>query len=181
MLELEVRLDDVEPAVRRRLLVPAAIPLAKLHEVFQAAMGWEDAHLHSFRIADALYGAQFDDYPEEEIDESTVSVAEAIGNHQTFVYEYDFGDSWEHHVTVVNRTTVATGPATGLEFAVCLSGANACPPEDCGGSHGYALLLQALADPSHEEHSDYLRWRGRKFDPAAFDIAATNAALQTVR
>jgi hypothetical protein len=153
VFELEVRLDDVTPAVWRRLLVPGTVSLAKLHDIFQAAMGWDNAHLHSFRVGDALYGTQIDDYPEDEIDESTVSVAEARQDHQAFSYEYDFGDSWEHHVVVVNRTTV---PA-GLRFAVCLGGESACPPEDCGGSHGYALMLEAIVDPSHEEHGDYLR------------------------
>jgi hypothetical protein len=65
-----------------------------------------------------------------------------------------------------------------LQFPVCLDGANACPPEDCGGTGGYADLLEALADPSHPEHRQYRQWAGRNFDPAAFDLAAINAALQ---
>jgi hypothetical protein len=60
-------------------------------------------------------------------------------------------------------------------------GANACPPEDCGGTGRYADLLEALANPAHEEHEQYRQWAGEDFNPEAFDLAATNAALQRLR
>lgn len=69
----------------------------------------------------------------------------------------------------------------GLRFAVCLDGANACPPEDVGGSRGYEHLLAVLADPSHEEHEHLSGWVGGPFDPTAFDLALVNARLQAAR
>jgi len=145
--------------------------------MLQAAMGWTDSHLHCFRIGDELYGMQFDDYPEGEIDETSVTVIGALSGHRRFVYEYDFGDSWDHDVVVEATWTMPSG----LKFAVCVDGQNACPPEDCGGVPGYALMLEALGDPSHEEHDDFLGWLGGPFDPEAFDLAVPNAALQRVR
>jgi pRiA4b ORF-3-like protein len=145
--------------------------------MFQAAMGWANSHLHNFRIGDALYGAHFDEYPPEEIDEKEVMVLQALRVHKRFVYEYDFGDSWEHEVEVEAMSTMRLG----LKFAVCLEGQNACPPEDCGGPPGYSLMLEALGDSSHEEHEDLLRWLGGPFDPEQFDLAAANAALQRLR
>jgi hypothetical protein len=68
-----------------------------------------------------------------------------------------------------------------LKFAVCLDGQNACPPEDVGGAPGYAYFLEAIADPSHEEHDSYLEWVGGFFDPAEFDLASANALCQKVR
>lgn len=62
---------------------------------------------------------------------------------------YDFGDSWEHAITVHRVWRMPKG----LKFAVCLDGANACPPEDVGGSWGYEHLLAVLADPTHEEYA----------------------------
>jgi hypothetical protein len=126
------------------------------------------SHLHSFVIGDALYGTHLDDYPDEEIDETTVSVANAIGSERRFSYQYDFGDSWEHEVVVEATST----SAIGLKFAVCLDGQNACPPEDCGGAPGFADLVEVLADPSHEEHDDFLTWVGGAYDPTTFDLAA---------
>jgi hypothetical protein len=177
VVQLRVQLAEVHPPVWRRLLVPGSVRLAKLHVMLQAAMGWTDSHLHSFRIGAELFGMQFDDYPDEEIDEKSVTVVGAVKGHRRFVYEYDFGDSWEHDVVVEASWTMATG----LKFAVCVDGQSACPPEDCGGPSGYALMLEALADPAHEEHDDFVRWLGGSFDPEAFDLAVANAALQRVR
>ncbi len=81
VFQLRVTLDDVVPTVWRRLLVPGAVRLAKLHQTFQAATGWTDSHLHGFAIGDQRYGMHFDDYPEGEIDETEVSVLKAVGEH----------------------------------------------------------------------------------------------------
>jgi hypothetical protein len=40
ILQLKVTLTEVEPPVWRRLLVPADVTLAKLHDALQDAMGW---------------------------------------------------------------------------------------------------------------------------------------------
>ncbi len=174
---LRIALDDVVPTVWRRLLVPGSVRLAKLHDMFQAAMGWTNSHLHSFAIGNQLYGMHFDDYPEEELDEKEVTVLQAIGEHRRFSYEYDFGDSWGHEVVVEQATRIPGG----LKFAVCIDGQNACPPEDCGGVQGYAELLEVLADPDHEDHDHFLQWVGGSFDASEFDLAAANAALQQLR
>jgi hypothetical protein len=174
---LRITLVDVEPTVWRRILVPATVRLAKLHDMFQAAMGWTNSHLHSFTIGDDRYGMQFDEYPEGEIDEKQATVLHAIGEHRSFSYEYDFGDSWEHEIVVEEfvRTPL------GLKHAVCVDGQNACPPEDCGGTGGYVDLLEILANPEHEEHENLLNWVGGTFDPTLFDLVAVNVALQHVR
>lgn len=177
VVECTIELREVQPQAWRRLLVPASVRLDKLHRMFQAAMGWEDCHLHAFEIRGERYGMQFDGYPEGELDEKASTVVSAIGTNERFLYEYDFGDSWEHEVTVHRVTRMAKG----LKFAVCLHGANACPPEDVGGSWGYEHLLAVLADPSHEEHQHLSEWVGGTFDPSEFDLALVNARLQAVR
>ena len=54
---LAIALDEVKPPVRRRIEVPLAICLDRLHRVFQVALGWEDYHLYEFRIGrDIAYG-----------------------------------------------------------------------------------------------------------------------------
>lgn len=177
VVQLRIELADIDPPVWRRLLVPGSVRLDKLHRMIQAAMGWEDCHLHSFSVGDARYGMQFDDYPEDELDEKSVSVVGAIREAKSFTYEYDFGDGWEHEILVEARWTMPIG----LKFAVCLDGQNACPPEDSGGPGGYAMLLEALADSSHDEHEELLRWAGGAIDPTEFDLALANARLQAVR
>jgi Plasmid pRiA4b ORF-3-like protein len=165
------------PEIWRRVLVPGALRLDQLHLVFQEVMGWTNSHLHQFRIGDALYGMHFEDWPEEELHETEFQLADVAHAGERFRYDYDFGDSWEHEVVVERTDTIR--PV--LKFAVCLDGANACPPEDCGGTSGYADLLEALTNPAHQEHEHYRQWAGEDFNPVAFDLAATNAALQRLR
>ena len=77
-----------------------------------------------------------------------------------FVYEYDFGDGWEHKI-------VAESP-------VVIKEKKACPPEDCGGIWGYADFLDAIQDPNHEDHESMIEWVGEEFDPDEFDMNFIN-------
>jgi hypothetical protein len=66
-------------------------------------------------------------------------------------------------------------------WPLCLEGRNACPPEDVGGLGGYEEFLQAMRDPTHEEHEAMWRWCGGPFGSAGFDVNATNAAIRALR
>ncbi len=99
---------------------------------------------------------------------------------EAFVYEYDLGDSWCHQVLVEDLRR-----ASGAEIPRCLAGERACPPEDCGGVHGFYDTLAILSDPKHEEFEHTKTWiegmTGGPFDPEAFDVEAVNAALKALR
>jgi len=140
-----------------------------------AAMGWTNSHSHAFRIGDRHFGMGLDE--EEEIDEREVIILQALRDEHRFFFDYDFGDGWEHEVTIEELS----GSDHGLRFAVCLDGQNACPPEDVGGADGYADFLKAIADPNREDHESYLEWFGDSFDPSKFDLAVANARCQQVR
>ena len=179
-IQLRISLKDHTPTIWRRLVVPGEIKLSKLHSIFQAAMGWEDYHLHQFQIGEQVYGMPDDegDFGEfDDIDEDTVVLSDVVSAPLRFSYQYDFGDNWQHEVVV---ETVESVPLV-LKFAACIDGQRACPPEDCGGTGGFEEFVEAVTDPTHEEHVDYVEWVGRPFDPESFSIAATNAALQRVR
>jgi hypothetical protein len=168
--ELTVTLLDVKPPVWRRLVVPESMSLRELHAVLQTAMGWQDAHLHLFRVAEVLYG-DVEDFPGEPGDEEATTVGDIAVRSAEFGYEYDFGDGWEHRVQVGERTVASDTPH-------CLDGARACPPEDCGGPPGYQRLLQVLADPADPEHAELKEWLRGPVDPEAFDVAAVNDLLE---
>jgi len=91
----------------------------------------------------------------------------------SILYEYDFGDSWEHKITL--EKILPFDPAIFLP--TCIKGKGACPPEDVGGIWGYYSFLEAIADPAHEEHEDYKEWIGGEFDPIVCDIDEINAML----
>jgi hypothetical protein len=178
ILQVNLTLCDVaDPAVWRRLLVPAAIRLDRLHEVIQVAMGWENYHLHEFSAGGASYGPPIPDL-EHVRDERRMTLDRLLGGPRGRLrYTYDFGDGWEHDV-VVERVLEAD---PGRTYPACIGGQGRCPPEDCGGSWGYANLRETLADPRHDEHEQMLEWLGLRaaseFDPAAFDTGEVNASL----
>jgi hypothetical protein len=171
-LQIRVELRDVEPTVWRRILVPDGITMAELAEILLIAMGWGNVHLHLFEVGDEVYGSADDEAEDDEIDESGVIVSEALARHDRFAFEYDFGDGWDHDVVIEERS------ASTVDFAHCLGGENACPPEDVGGPGGYRGFLDAIADPTQEDHKRWLEWVGGSFDPFQFDADAVNAALR---
>ena len=149
---LKVTLDDVKPAVLRRLQVPLTIRLDRLHAVLQAAMGWTDSHLYEIKARDVGWGvpdADFGDGPLDARKARLVDVLEDVGV-KTVKYLYDFGDGWEHTVKIERITDAVPG----LAYPVLIDAIGRCPPEDVGGPRGYAEFLDALADPAHENHAD---------------------------
>jgi hypothetical protein len=178
--QLRIELLGVTPTVWRRLIVPETIKLPKLHKIFQTALGWTNSHLHEFNIGGVKYANPDPDLAEEleHVDQKNVVLVKALGLHsRCFDYLYDFGDSW-HHVVVVEDQHPDRDVAPSLIH--CSEGANACPPEDVGGAHGYQEFLAAIADSDHEDHDRYLEWVGGHFDPKRFDLDATNLGLSKI-
>jgi hypothetical protein len=175
--QLHVTLRDSEPPIWRRLQVMDNTSLAKLHWILQVAMRWTNSHLHQFIVGDQYYSD-----PEFEVeataDETGMTLARLkLAENSQFVYEYDFGDGWLHDI----RIEQVMSPEKGIRYPRCLDGERAAPPEDCGGMWGYAELLEAISDPTHPEHESLLEWLGEPFDPEAFDPAAVNRNLRSLR
>ena len=179
--QIKVTLYDSKPPIWRRILVRSDITLGELHDIIQVVMeGWADYHLHQFTVGQTYYGVPDPDYEGfvEMRDESQVKLNQIVtGEKFKFRYEYDFGDSWEH-VLLVEKVLP---PEEGVEYPVCIKGRRACPPEDVGGIWGYYGFLEAIRDPEHPEHENYLDWIGADFDPEAFDLDEVNAWLQALR
>jgi hypothetical protein len=155
--------------------VPSAIDLALLHAVVQIAMGWEDRHLHEWRVGDRTFAAdEEEDWGEETESETGVVLAEVAPNDTVIRYDYDLGDGWEHVLEVVSVEPYDGGTPP---MAV-LDGARACPPEDCGGPSGYEHLLDALADPDDAEHEELTEMFWDWFDPERFSPAEINDRLE---
>jgi hypothetical protein len=165
--QVKVTLMGVEnPPVWRRVLVPATVRLDHLHEVIQAVMGWQNAHLHAFIEGQTYYGV-----PDAELryrDERTTRLNDLVKPGDRLLYTYDFGDDWEHEITIEEATVAEPG----MSCPLCVAGQGACPPEDSGGWPGYARLVQILTDPGHEEHQDIRDWLDLdnrcQFDPTRF-------------
>lgn len=172
--QLRIALADVTPPVWRRVLVPGGYTLDRVHRVIQYAMGWQDLHLHSFDIGGQPYG-QPDPVGELAVrDELDARLDGVAGKGDVFHYTYDFGDWWEHEVTVED----VSGADPDTRYPACVGGARACPPEDIGGAPGYGELLAALAEPGHPRRESMLGWLGRAYDPDEFDPDRASTLLR---
>jgi hypothetical protein len=175
LYQLKVTLRDSKPPIWRRIQVTSAIRLSTLHRVLQVVMGWEGAHLHQFLAHGMYYGTPHPDFGFEVKNEKNVSLQQVVsGVKDKLIYEYDFGDSWEHELRVEKMLSLEAGK----RYPICLTGKRACPPEDCGGIWGYARFLEAIRDPEHPEHDEMVEWVGGDFDPDAFDLDEINTELQ---
>ena len=172
-----VVLLEAAPPIWRTIQVPGTYSFWDLHVAIQDSMGWLDYHLHLFHVSRPGTGDMVQiGIPDEDPFEGdepilpgwSVPIASyfthpgAVGK-----YEYDFGDGWEHEVTlkgIVPRQK-------GRRYPRCLAGERACPPEDCGGVGGYEDLMAVMLDPTHEEYESTLRWLGGgRFDPERFNV-----------
>jgi Plasmid pRiA4b ORF-3-like protein len=184
LYHLKIILNETKPSVWRHLQVPGNASLGWLHAVFQVAMGWTNSHLHQFRVGELLYSDLRHNFPEYEgdpeiFDEYKTSLQQVVRcKKDVLTYEYDFGDSWHHQITVEK---ILSPDSAAVTMAVCLDGARTCPPEDCGGTSGYDNLLKILRNPKHEEHQSMKEWLGRPFDPKAFDVEKVNTHLRKLK
>jgi hypothetical protein len=177
--QLKVTLRDIKPPVWRRVQVKDCT-LAKLHDIIQACMGWDDYHLHEFDIGGERYGdpRQWRDGFGGEMEvgnEGKVKLGQVVARGvKKFSYVYDMGDNWGHTIQV--EKVLDAEP--GVRYPRCVAGKRACPPEDCGGPWGYGDFLEAIQDPRHGRHEELLEWVGGEFDAEAFDAEAVNEELR---
>ena len=178
--QIKIALKNSKPKIWRRLLIPSDLKLSDLHKVIQSSMGWTNSHLHQFIKNKTIYSkknlndddlgffARIVDYKKLKISDLLVNEKEKI------VYEYDFGDSWNHDITLEKILPVVKS----VKYPVCIAGKMHCPPEDCGGVWGYENLLEILKNPQHEEYEDMIEWlEDDEYDPEEFDIEEVNELL----
>jgi hypothetical protein len=170
--QLKITLKNIKPPIWRRILVTPEIKLDRLHDVLQIVMGWDNSHLYQFEtplgyIADPAFDL------EEAESSKKITLQSVLSDPRSHIrYEYDFGDGWDHQILLEKVVELDDSV-----LALCMDGARACPPEDCGGPWGYGNLLEILKDPKHPEYEEMSEWIGGDFDPEAFDVEAINRQL----
>lgn len=163
----------------RRLLVQEEMTLFGLHRAIQIVFGWEDYHLHAFK----LHGRNYGTIRTGERHRNAAGREIRLGDlqlrvRQRILYEYDFGDLWEHEI----RVEAILGRDAGKVYPICIGGARAGPPEDIGGPMGYYALLDqppadyygSVCDEDAGDDGDGLL----NYDPERFDRRKVNAELK---
>ena len=167
--QFKVTLDNIRPAIWRRIQLKADSSLTRLAATILIAMGWENSHLHQFHIAGRHIGlftdddGEFDDFEDERGFRLCDFSPEEI---KRFVFEYDFGDGWEHSILLEKILE----PQKGVKYPACLAGKHSCPPEDCGGARGYMDFLHAISDLKHPEHERMMEWSAEILIPSSLTL-----------
>ena len=172
---VRIELRDSDPLIWRQIEVPTSITLKVLHDIIQAAMGWFDYHLWEFTIAKRRYGLPTDEDwgTEPRLEAAKVRLREVLKSGRTTVdYLYDFGDGWEHRLSI---TDVRAGDPN-LSYPRYIAGEHNAPPEDCGGIPGFYETLDAVADLKHPSHVEAKQWLA-DYDPDSFDELPIKIAL----
>jgi hypothetical protein len=172
---VRIELCDSDPLIWRQVEVPTSITLKVLHDIIRTVMGWYDYHLWEFTIGKRKYGLPMDEDwgTEPRIEAGKIRLREVLKPRRTVIgYLYDFGDCWEHRLTI---TGIGAGEP-GLSYPRYIGGERNAPPEDCGGIPGFYETLEAVADPSHESHAEAKEWLD-EYDPNVIDDLPITYAL----
>lgn len=171
IFQFKIALRYIKPVIWRQIQC-ADVTLDKLHEHIQTAMGWTNSHLHEFQIGKVRYGDPQllgGDFGDDSFEDSTnISLSALLSKRKKgfkFLYVYDFGDNWEHDIVFEGEVPVQPKAC----YPICIDGARACPPEDCGSVPGYFDLLEALGDPKHADHEEFTEMFPQ-FKPDTFSV-----------
>jgi len=175
IFQFKVQLQDIDPPIWRQFQTSNEITFHQLHKILQIVMGWQESHLYEFDL-----GKKTIALPDPELgfgDQKDLNAKrEQLKTHlrvegQAITYIYDFGDYWEHRLTLER---ILDKPTDG---PLCLGGERSAPPEDCGGVGGYEEILRVIADPNDPEYESILEWLRDDYDPEEFDLEYVNGEL----
>lgn len=182
IFQFKIELKGLRPPVWRRFLVGSNVTFYQFHNIIQQVMGWENYHMYQFVLgrnsyildneddADGFFGVDIQESDKVKLSDIFKSEKQKI------VYEYDFGDGWEHRITlekIVEREE-------NVVYPVCIAGKRGCPPEDVGGLGGYEYFLEVIKNPEHEDYEEMIQYSGDDFDPEEFDLKFINEMLEDV-
>ena len=170
LLELKITLLNTKPLVYRTIQIENTRTFYELHIAIQIAFGWQNYHLHEFRVNDETIGTNEFEEEEDILEESNIALSKKIVfEKQKFLYTYDFGDNWEHKIEFVKFVE-----PKNTFYPKCIRGNRNTPPEDCGGVWGFEEFKEIMGDRKHSEHKEMKKWYGGMYDEDFFSLALVN-------
>lgn len=161
--QFRIEIKNSKPPIWRRCIVPAGTTFSQLSLIFDIVMGWSGYHLSRFGFyhlglqleeEDVL----FDFLPRGDfslLDSSKTYINEYMERESWFTYTYDFGEHWDHRVTI--EKIIIDYPNNYPIVTKCKGD---CPIEDSGGMQGYYQCLEIMADEEHPEYDENTRRQG---------------------
>ena len=183
IVTLKVTLLDSPYPIWRRFGVQSIATFRDLHMAVLSVMGWDGSHLWQFKVGQQIIGdcdlLEMD--PRDDtgfIDAETYTLGDAIAaNVKTFGYTYDFGDNWQHKVTIEK---VGPGDTDIAIYPVMLDHKGRCPPDNVGGIGGFVRFLETMGDPKSSAFKKAKIWNGGVFDPNAVEYRVTAIRLDSL-
>ncbi len=185
--QIHIVLREISPTIWRRVLVRSDSTIADLRYTIQIAMGWSDTHLNRFYIHGKDYGVYHDGGMTFADRADKVMLSDfPFCERERFLYEYDFGDLWQHDVRVEKILPLEPKRT----YPMCMGGRRRCPPEDCGGPwtfmeneqyHSPMMVIDDLLDIEDDDPQDYLEQvedKIRQYNDDRFDRRAVNRRLE---
>jgi hypothetical protein len=137
LLRLKLLLRDVHAAVWRCVTLADSLSIADLHKVIQLLMGWDDDHLHRFRIHGRDFGIAYVGGPGFDEDAAAVPLTRFwFRPIERFLYEYDFTAGWQVEMRVEEVAEEAL--CQSHRIPVCVAGRERGPPDGFGGPRAHA-------------------------------------------
>lgn len=187
-----VKMQDVEPEVWRRIILPAGATFQKLHAIIQESTNFQSSsmqipyHFHEFRLPEENLVVTDEPVIYEESKgkkkgpmkvrkPQSLKIDVYLEKYRSLSYTYDFGDNWQF---VIELEQIVDDYHFG--YPTLLDGAGDAPPEDVGGVPGFIHMKQVLADPQHPEH-DHLLWWSKEQNFRTYDRKWTNQILKHLK
>lgn len=176
ILQFKITLKESNPKIWRRFLIENTLMFYDLHLVIQNVIGWTNSHLYQFVYERNSYIGNPELLERSEVADDRETELSAIFDKPKIkmIYEYDFGDGWEHELVlekIIDKNSTQ-------QYPFCIEGEMNCPPEDCGGIYGFMDMMQKFKNKKHPEHADIAEWLGEDYNQDDFDLEAVNANLK---
>lgn len=166
IVELKIVLLNTKPSVYRTIQINHDATFFELHVAIQIAFGWENSHLHMFMINNEEIGnEEFDEFEDQNtLNQLSITLNQKIiFEKQKLLYVYDFGDNWEHEITVTKFLE-----AKNTFYPKCIRGSRNRPPEDCGGVWGFEEFKEIMGNRKHPAFKEMKLWHGGMYDEDYF-------------
>jgi hypothetical protein len=165
LYQLKVQIEIEGFDIWRRVLVPSVLSFLHLHDVIQTVFDWHGYHLHMFKarrqgskvkqivMDEGLETLEWCDVNSCDIlEERFTALKDIFPDHEEVTYTYDFGDSWNHTITLEKTVRSNAFEVTYLD------GRGERPPEDVGGIGGYMEYIRVMADDTDPEYENMKAW-----------------------
>lgn len=200
--KIKIVLEESNPLIWRRVIVPEEITFKRLHDIIQISMGWGNVYLYDFNIIEEKLRITGDEEVIEEYEmyskmkltkkndpygfiekmleiepklSSKVKIDKYLQKGETIQYIYDFGDYWKHDLILEEIIENYEG-----DCPVCTDGEGACPPNDVGGIMEYEVFLEIIKDKNHPDYEQTKKWADEQHYVDTFDIEKANIHMEEI-